>query len=148
MYIQDLIRYPRAIMTTTTRIRILILLAAVCALPQLANGAAKVFGSLIPNPATTNIIAGAATNVVTTVTLSGNGSGSTGYKGPATFTLTISPSDPSVTATITNNPVNLATASAVTNAFLSFTTTASTPSNTYTVTIVANTNPANASLVT
>src|SRR5260221_7268273 len=62
--------------------------------------------------------------------------------------MTISPSDPSVTATITNNPVNLATASAVTNAFLSFTTTASTPSNTYTVTIVANTNPANASLVT
>lgn len=108
----------------------------------------KLFGPMNATPASTNITPGVAANLTTTINLSGNGSGSTGFKGPATFALSVLPAEPTITLSISNNPVVLATASSTTNAVLTVTTTALTPSNTYLVTIVADTNPPNASLVT
>src|SRR5438477_5453722 len=93
---------------------LLALFGAVFLIPASSLAAVKVFGPMTATPASTNITPGVATNLITTINLSGNGSGSTGYKGPATFTLSVLPAEPTIMLSISNNPVVLATASSVT----------------------------------
>src|SRR5258708_318870 len=112
-------------------------LSAIFAMPHLASAAAKVFASMSAAPASINIMAGFATNISTTVSLvDGNsGSSSVGTGSNCIFTVSISPSDPTVTSNLSVTTFT-SVKSTTQNTTLTVTTTSLTPSNTYLATIL------------
>src|SRR5262249_52678362 len=110
--------------------------------------APRSFQSMATTPVSTNISPGVATNVVANITLVSGSSGSTRYLGDATMTASVSPAEPSITTLFSQPMMNFPAANTTTNITLTITTTALTPSNTYVVTIIANTNPPDATKVT
>jgi len=109
--------------------------------------AARAFGSLTIVPGSTNVTVGIATNLTATITLSTTSGGSqmTGF---TLLTASVSPSEPSITATIAPAANNFPVKPWSTNATLTVTTTAGTPANSYTIQVVGSTNPPNSALVT
>ena len=99
-------------------------------------------------PASTNVTAGAATNVLATITLVNGSSGSTRYIGDAVITASVSPAEPTITTLLSPSVVTFPNATTTTNITLTVTTTALTPSNTYVFTIIANTNAPDPTKVT
>ena len=88
-------------------------------------------------PASTNITAGVATNLTTAITLSTGTSASTSYTGTGAYSLSLSPSEPTITLGLSTNGFFLPTRPSSDTTTLSVATTASTPSNIYVVTITA-----------
>jgi autotransporter-associated beta strand protein len=114
--------------------------AVIFGMPYLASAAQKTFVSVTPSPTSASVSTGVATTNTSTVSVR-NGSGSTArFVGTALLTVSVSPSDPTVVASI--SPTNLVFPNADTTltSTLTVTTTASTPANTYVVQIVADTN--------
>jgi autotransporter-associated beta strand protein len=127
-----------SIFRTTSRIAVV---AAMLSVSQLAHGATRVFLSLTANPATTNLAPGVATNISVPVTIATGSSGSTSYTGPGLYSLSLSPAEPTISLSLSTTNFNLPIRPSSDSTTLFFSTTAGTPSNTYTVTIVGNTNP-------
>src|SRR3954465_15326007 len=123
--------HMKTLLWPSLNIRALVALTVILGCGHDCFAAPKLFGPIGTVPPTTNVTAGIAANLSATVNIAGNGSGSTGYKGPVTFTLSIAPAEPTITLNISNNPATLAGVSSSTSAVLTVTTTALTPSNTY-----------------
>ena len=132
--------------TLTRTLQTVIAVAVIFGMPHLAS-AARTFTSVTPSPASASVSAGVATTNTSTVTVMNGSGASTRFVGTALLTVSVSPSDPTVIASM--NPTNLAFPNANTTltSTLTVTTTASTPVNTYVVQIVADTNnPPNANI--
>src|SRR5258705_1251442 len=113
-------------------------LAAVLAIPCAAPAAQRVFASLTLNPATTNLVPGVATNISTAVTIATGSSGSTSFTGTGTYSLSLAPAEPTISLSLSTTNFNLPARPSSDSTTPFFSTTAATPSNTYTVTIVGN----------
>src|SRR5262245_54300327 len=122
-------------------------LVAVLGFAHLTQGAPRVFLSLTPAPATTNLVPGVATNISTAVTIATGTSGSTSYTGTGIYSLFLSPAEPSISLSLSTTNFNLPIRPSSDSTTLFFSTTAATPSNTYVVTIVGNTNTSNPNVV-
>jgi hypothetical protein len=122
-------------------IRMLAVLAALLAIPDLASAATKTWVTLAAAPASTNITAGVATNLTTTLTWRNGSGASARFAGPAYLDISVSPSHPTITIALSQTNFTFLSTDTTFNPTLTFATTASTPSNTYVVTIVGNTNP-------
>ena len=133
--------------TMIRNLQTVIALAAIFAMPYLAS-AAKSFASMTTIPASTNITPGVAATVSTTVTATDGTGGSAVTTGShCQFTiLSINPSDPSVTASLSLTNYNAATGTAQPTT-LTVTTTSLTPSNTYVVSVMVSSNPPNTLLI-
>jgi hypothetical protein len=116
-------------------------LAAVLAILHPASAAAKTWTVLAAAPATTNITAGVATNLTTTLTWTSGSGASARFSGPAALAISLSPAEPTITIALSQTNILFPAANTTTNPTLTFATTALTPSNTYVVTIIGNTNP-------
>ena len=115
--------------------------AAVLAIPHLACAATKSWTTLAPTPVTTNITALTATNLAVPVKFENGSGASARYVGAALLTLTLSPAEPTITVGLSSNTFSFPNSDTTFTPTLNFTTTGSTPSNTYVVTIVGTTNP-------
>ncbi|HSU54986.1 MAG TPA: hypothetical protein VLT36_13085, partial [Candidatus Dormibacteraeota bacterium] len=92
-------------------------------------------------PAITNITAGGATNLTATIALRNGFGSSARFAGPAILTATVAPSDPNITATMNPATLNFPTTDTTLFSTVTVATTSLLLSNTYIVTIIANTNP-------
>ncbi len=126
----------------THLLRTVLALAVVFAMPRFASAAQKTFGSLTPAPASTNVAFGVATNVTSTISVDNGSGASARYAGPATLTASVSPADPSVSATLNATNLTFTSSRSTQTSTLTVATTALTPAGVYVVSIVANTNPA------
>jgi hypothetical protein len=136
-------------MTTLRTFRLGAALSAIIAtlaLPFGASAVTKVFQSLTLSPATMNILALTATNLTSTVTVINGSSGSTSFKGPAVLTFTVVPTNANISASLSSTNLDFPSDPTTQTSTLTVTTTASIASNTYVVSVVCNTNPANASV--
>ncbi len=126
-------------MTSRLATALLLLVAAVFAMPQPGYAAARTFASLTITPASTNVTAGGtvAANVALGTKVS---SGTTASGAVILYVGTISPPDPSITIGINPNSYTIGT-SATNNSTLTVSTTPGTPVNTYTIYVVGSTNP-------
>ncbi len=115
--------------------------ATLLAVPHIAPAAVKTWTVLNAAPATTNITAGTATNVTTTLTWTSGSGASARFAGPALLSVSLSPAEPTITVSLSQTNFTFPTPNTTFNPTLTFATTALTPSNTYTVTIIGNTNP-------
>src|SRR6516162_8977688 len=104
--------------------------------------AARTFTSVTIVPALTNISAGIPTNVLANIAVRNGSGGSTRFVGTAQVTATVMPSEPTITANVTGTNFVFPNTDTTYNFTLSVTTTALTPSNTYVIKIIADTNPA------
>ena len=128
-------------------LRTMVAFAALLAITHPAFAATKTWSSMTATPTTTNLTAGVGANVTANVSLRNGSGASARYAGPATLTTVIVPSDPSITATLSQTVVTFPSTDLTTNVTLTVTTTSLTPSNTYVVTITANTNPPSANVL-
>src|SRR3954469_3379514 len=105
--------------------------------------AARTFQSVTVTPALTNISAGIGTNLVANVAVRSGSGASTRFQGTAQVTAQVTPAEPTITANVTGtNFVYPSSPDTTYNFTLSVTTTALTPSNTYVIKVIADTNPA------
>jgi autotransporter-associated beta strand protein len=102
--------------------------------------AARTFQSVTITPAISNITAGVPTNPIANVAVRNGSGGSTRFVGPAQVTATVTPAEPTITANVTGTNFVYPNADTTYNFTLSVTTTALTPSNTYVIKVVADTN--------
>jgi autotransporter-associated beta strand protein len=102
--------------------------------------AARTFTSVTIVPALTNISAGIPTNVLANIAVRNGSGGSTRFVGTAQVTATVMPSEPTITANVTGTNFVFPNTDTTYNYTLSVTTTALTPSNTYVIKVVADTN--------
>src|SRR5436305_9153375 len=91
--------------------------------------AARTFTSVTITPALTNISVGAATNLVANVAVRSGSGGSTRFIGTAQVTASVTPAEPTITASVTGTNFLYPNADTTYNYNLSVTTTALTPSN-------------------
>lgn len=122
-------------------IRMLMAFAAMLAIPHLASAATKTWTVLAAAPATTNITAGVAASLTTTLTWTSGSGASARFVGPAFLDISVLPADPTITLALSQTNFTFPSANTTFNPTLTVTTTGSTPSNTYVVTIIGNTNP-------
>jgi len=122
-------------------IKMIAAVTAFVAIPQFASAALKTWSVLSAAPATTNVAPGIATNVSTVLTWTSGSGSSARFQGPAALILSLSPAEPSITLALSQTNFTFPTANTTFNPTLTFNTTALTPSNTYVVTIIGNTNP-------
>src|SRR5436190_318840 len=115
--------------------------AACLSIPQLASAATKTWTVLAPAPAATNISAGVATNLTATLTWTSGSGASARFVGPALLSVSLSPAEPTITVGLSQTNFTFPSANTTFNPTLTFNTTVLTPSNTYVVTIIGNTNP-------
>ena len=127
--------------TLIRNIRTIAAFAAVLAIPHPASAATKTWTVLAAAPATTNITAGVATNLTTTLTWTSGSGSSARFAGPAFLDISLSPAEPTITIALSQTNFTFPSANTTFNPTLTFATTALTPSNTYVVTIIGNTNP-------
>lgn len=135
--------------TSVITFRVLLIFIAAAVFPRQA-AAAKVFASMSSAPSTTNVTVGVATNVPATISLVDGNSGSTsvGNGSNCFYSVSLSPSDPTVTFSLSvTNFVSVKNATQTTT-ILTVTTTALTPANTYVATVWANNNPSNSAAIT
>ena len=136
--------------TLVIRSQLLLVLVTVIALPHQVLAAAKVFASMSSAPTATNVTTGVATNVSSTISLVDGNSGSTsvGNGSNCFYSVSMSPSDPTVSFSLSvTNFVSVKNATQTTTV-LTITTTALTPANTYVATVWANNSPSNSTLIT
>ena len=128
--------------------RTLLFFSAIVAVPQLASAAGnRTFTSVTPNPASTNVTAGAATVNTSTVSVRNGSGASTRFIGTAMLTAYVTPSDPTVTASLSPTNLTFPNSDTTLTSTLTVTTMAATPAGIYVVSIVANTNlPAQSSI--
>jgi autotransporter-associated beta strand protein len=124
----------------TRTLRTAIAFAAMFALPHLASAAVRTFTSVTPAPVSTNVTAGVATTNISTVSVRNGSGASTRFIGTALITATVSPVEPTVTASISPTNLVFVNADATLTTTLTVTTTTGTPVGTYVVQIVADTN--------
>jgi autotransporter-associated beta strand protein len=127
--------------TLIRNIRTLTAFAAIMAIPQLTSAATKTWTVLAAAPATTNVTTGVAANLTTTLTWTSGSGASARFVGPALLSISLSPADPTVAIALSQTNFTFPSANTTFNPTLTVTTMNSTPSNTYVVTIVGNTNP-------
>jgi autotransporter-associated beta strand protein len=123
----------------TRTLQTAVALAAMFALPHMAS-AARTFSSVTVTPNSTNITQGAATTNVANIAIANGSGGSTRFVGTAQVTTFITPSAPTISATVTGTNYVYPAATTTYNFTLTTTTTASTPAGTYVISVVADTN--------
>jgi autotransporter-associated beta strand protein len=133
--------------TVLHTLRVAVIFTAVFLISQPAFAVRKVT-SVTLTPPSTNVLAGVATNVTSTVTVVSGSGASTRYLGIATLTATVSPAEPTITATLNPTTFNFPNANSTSNSILTVTTTALTPAGTYIISVVCDTNPPDATVVT
>src|SRR5256885_13915896 len=91
---------PQTSMKTLKQtLRAAVIFAALVAMHQAAF-AAKTWSFLGASPATTNVTAGVATNVSTIISAANGTGASARYQGVGTFSLTLSPDEPTISVSI------------------------------------------------
>ena len=128
-------------------IRIIAAFAIVFAAPGLAPAAVRHVDSVTPNPDSANVEFGIATNVTSDVAVASGSGASSRYKGIATISASVSPAEPTVTATMDPTTFDFPNANVTSNSTLTVTTTAGTPVGTYVVSIIVDTNPPDPSAI-
>jgi autotransporter-associated beta strand protein len=114
--------------------------AAVLAIPYVASAATKTFQSVTPTPTSAVAAPGIATNITADVAVrNGSGAGAR-FVGTAQITASVLPAAAGVSATITSTNLVYPNSDTTYHSTLTFTTTSLTPSNTYVVIIIADTN--------
>lgn len=132
--------------TPIRNLRALVILAVIFALPRLAS-AARSFATFSLSPTSANVTAGVATNVSAVETVVNGSGGSTRYIGPATLTATLSPAEPTISVTLSPTTLIFTNTQQTMMSTCTVATASGTPSGTYVVTIVINTNPPNANVI-
>jgi autotransporter-associated beta strand protein len=118
----------------------LLIFSTIVAMPYLASAANRSFTSVTPSPASASVSAGVATINTSAVAVRSGSGASTRFIGTAQITVSVSPSEPTVVASLVSTNLVYPNADTTYTSTLTVTTTASTPANTYVVQIVANTN--------
>ena len=126
--------------TLTRTLQTVTAVAVIFGMPYLASAANRTFLSVTPSPASASVTAGVATTNTSAVAVRNGSSASTRFIGTAQITVSVSPSAPTVVASIVSTNLVYPNADTTYTSTLTVTTTASTPANTYVVQIVANTN--------
>jgi fibronectin-binding autotransporter adhesin len=134
--------------TALHTLRVAVTLVAVFLVSHTASAAAKKVSSITLAPPSTNVLANFATNITSTVTVVSGTGPSTRYVGLATLSAYVSPAEPTITATFDPTTFNFPNANSTSNSTLTVSTTALTPSGSYIISVVVDTNPPNATLIT
>ena len=122
-------------------IRMASAIAVLFSIPQAGSAATKTWSALSAAPAATNITAGVATNLTATLTWTSGSGASARFVGPGLLSISLAPAEPTITVGLSQTNFTFPSANTTFNPTLTFATTALTPSNTYVVTIIGNTNP-------
>jgi len=130
----------------TRPLRTIAALAFLLGIPTASFAANKTWVSMTATPPTTNITAGVAANLTSVIALRNGSGASARYVGPASLTISVSPADPNITASVNPTTLTYPNSDTTLSATVSVATTSLLLSNTYVVTITANTNPVSGSV--
>jgi fibronectin-binding autotransporter adhesin len=122
-------------------IRIVAAIGVLLATSHAASAAQRTFASVTPNPTSTNVMVGVATNVTVTVVIANGTGGSTFFKGTAQLTASSTNLTVTTSPTVQSSTANYFTAGGQTwSPTVTISTTAATPAGTYSIQFVADTN--------